>query len=346
MPSVNNILTPMLFQYVVGLCCLRRDPDAVDVVIGDSVPDIAAGIQRDVDVTVTLREADGSLRAFKGYEVKRESARLDVTEVEQLCMKFMDMPAVTHRAIVSASGFTSAGVAKAQAHGVSLYERCDWTQPVSALIPELDRMGAPEDVFRFRTVFLVWREPTFYVATAGGPAAFRWESSTPLLDSHGSSHREFATMGVYLAAVRQCSVDMLWSIEPIKLHATPELRNSVDELGAIDTPPLQHSHTLDVAKDEVFMSLGGALVRIAAVTISGILVWQIRRQVPQFFVLKDAVSGEVFSSTAIAQSAREGRFMALMFAPGSREFQFRDIALAERHRNAIRKLSLLHVATR
>ena len=32
-----SMLTPMLVQYVVGLCCLRHDPDAVDVTVGDMV---------------------------------------------------------------------------------------------------------------------------------------------------------------------------------------------------------------------------------------------------------------------------------------------------------------------
>ncbi len=53
-------------------------------------------------VTVTLREEDGTLSAFKAYEVKREGEPLDVATVEQLCVKLQDMPAVSHRAIVSA----------------------------------------------------------------------------------------------------------------------------------------------------------------------------------------------------------------------------------------------------
>ena len=66
------MLTPMLVQYLVGLCCLRRNPDAVDVTVGDLVQDVAANKPRDVDITVTLHEANGTVRAFKAYEVKRE----------------------------------------------------------------------------------------------------------------------------------------------------------------------------------------------------------------------------------------------------------------------------------
>ena len=70
------MLTPMLVQYLVALCCLRRNPDAVDVTVGDLVLDVAANKRRDVDITITLPEADGAVRAFKAYEVKREGEPL------------------------------------------------------------------------------------------------------------------------------------------------------------------------------------------------------------------------------------------------------------------------------
>lgn len=36
------MLFPMLVQYLVGLCALRNNPDAVDVTVGDLVLDTAA----------------------------------------------------------------------------------------------------------------------------------------------------------------------------------------------------------------------------------------------------------------------------------------------------------------
>lgn len=340
----HNMMTPMLFQYVVGLCCLRRDPEAVDVIIGDSVADAAAGIQRDVDVTITLREADGSLWAFKGYEVKRESQPLDVTIVEQLCMKFNDMPSVTHRAIVSASGYTKAAIAKAKTHKVHLYERADWTQPVSEIIPELERMGLPQHAFRFRTVTLYWRKPAAFLSVSEGPASFRWERSTPASDDHGNRHPQFENIGAYVDFVEGASSQILWTLDHIQRHVTPELRAAADHSDVVETPSWEHTHTLEVGRNGVFMSLHGALRKIEAVTISGSLYWQIRTRAPEFFVLREAESGEIFTGAAIAQGTRDDQFIALAFAPGSRQFQFRQITLAERHRNAIRRLSLLHAS--
>src|SRR5215467_16280501 len=123
-------LSPMLVQYLVGLCCLKWDPDAVEVTIGDWVLDEAADKERDVDITVIVADADGQKHAFKAYEVKREGAPLDVADVEALCLKLMDMPSISHRAIVSASGFTAGAQAKATHHNVDLFSLRPWTRPL------------------------------------------------------------------------------------------------------------------------------------------------------------------------------------------------------------------------
>src|SRR5262249_101385 len=73
-----TMMTPMLVQYLVGLCCLRNDPDAVDVTVGDLVLDEAANKRRDVDVTVTVKDHGGNIQAFKATEVKHEGRPLDL----------------------------------------------------------------------------------------------------------------------------------------------------------------------------------------------------------------------------------------------------------------------------
>ena len=66
----------MLVQYLVGLCALRNNPDAVDVTVGDLVHDTAARKRRDVDVTVTLKEEDGSTRALQGLRSRNRKESL------------------------------------------------------------------------------------------------------------------------------------------------------------------------------------------------------------------------------------------------------------------------------
>ena len=56
------MLTPMMVQYLVGLCCLRHDPDAVEITLGDMVYDHVAEKDRDVDITITFKDGNEILR--------------------------------------------------------------------------------------------------------------------------------------------------------------------------------------------------------------------------------------------------------------------------------------------
>ena len=209
------MLTPMLVQYVVSLCCLRRNPDAVDVTVGDLVQDVAANKPRDVDITVTLHEADGTVRAFKAYEVKREGEPLDVTTVEQLCMKLRDMPTVTHRAIVSASGFTDGAIAKAAAHDVQLFVLKPWTQPPANQFPEFRGVGRPDEFLRhFGSSLLYWVDVQLNIHVLSGPPSFWCENSTPLFASDGHAHKEFPNWAKFKDALLYRSTQILFPLEP------------------------------------------------------------------------------------------------------------------------------------
>ena len=152
------MLTPMVVQYLVGLklCCLRHDPDAIDVTVGDMVMDDAAGKERDVDVTVTLTGDDGEITAFKASEVKQEGKRLDVTVVEQLILKLPDMPKITHKAIFSTSGYTDGACTKASNHGVELYTLMPWVRPISQDFPDILGLGTPGEFLAHTQIDFCW----------------------------------------------------------------------------------------------------------------------------------------------------------------------------------------------
>jgi hypothetical protein len=95
--------------------------------------DAIAEKERDVDVTVTYRAADGAVSAFVGREVKAHTRPLTVEDVEQLCAKYADMPSVTHGGIVSASGYTDGGKKKARGHGVELFHIEPWIDNANML---------------------------------------------------------------------------------------------------------------------------------------------------------------------------------------------------------------------
>jgi hypothetical protein len=337
------MLTPMLVQYVIGLCCLRRNPDAVDVTVGDLVLDVAAKKRRDVDVTVTLKEADGTVRAFKAYEVKREGEPLDVATVEQLCIKLRDMPAVTHRAIVSASDFTGGAIAKADAHNVELFVLKRWIDPLAKQFPEFPDVGRPDEFLRqFNSNLLVWVDWRLNLHVPDGPRSFCYEDSAPLFAADGSVHKEFATMRAFTDALLYRSTEILFRLEPAEtisrtFPAEPMAGNEDFEAG----PAWPHTHTLGVVADQVFLKFGTGLALINSVTISGHLQWQRRKRVPEFYIVERVPTGEVFAGAAVADwGSGDGKMFAMIFPPDSRTLGIHQFQLHEKHRNAIRQLKI------
>jgi hypothetical protein len=124
------MLTETDVHFLVGILVRSSSPTDVDILLGDMVNDVAANRKRDVDITVTMKDETGALTAYSGIEVKKESRPLDATTVEQLIRKIQDMPEITNRAIVSASGFSKTVVRKARYHNTDLYDLVDWTEPL------------------------------------------------------------------------------------------------------------------------------------------------------------------------------------------------------------------------
>jgi len=333
----------MLVQYVVGLCCLRRNPDAVDVTVGDRVLDIAAKKQRDVDITVTLHEADGTVRAFKAYEVKREGEPLDVTTVEQLCIKLRDMPAVTHRAIVSASAFTDGAIAKAEAHNVELFVLKRWTEPLAKQFPEFSNVGRPDEFLRgFTSNLLVWVDWRLNLYVPDAPGSFSYGNSGPLFAADGRVHNKFATLAAFTDALLLRSTEILYQLDPAAMiartfPAEPMADNEEIEHG----PAWPHTHTLGVVQDQVSLKLETGLALLDSVTISGRLQWQTRKRIPEFHILERVPTGDVFAGAAVADwGSPDGKMSAMIFSPDSRAVGIHTIRLEEKHKNAIRQLKI------
>lgn len=120
------MLTHTDVHLLVGVLSLVTSPDDVEVELGSRVADEASRTTRDVDVTITARHPDGSVAAYAALEVKDESHPLDTPTVEQLIAKLRDMPSITHRSIVSSSGYTGPAKSKAAHHGVELLRLREW----------------------------------------------------------------------------------------------------------------------------------------------------------------------------------------------------------------------------
>lgn len=334
-------LSPMLVQYLVGLCCLRWDPESVDVTIGDMVYDAAAQKERDVDVTVTVSENGSLVHAFKAYEVKREKAPLDVSDVEQLCAKLLDMPSVTHRSIVSSSGYTDTAKVKAAHRGVELYAFREWTRPLQEQFPSLTMTGTAAECFPMEKSLLCWASYNFALVAREAKGAFSVQHNDKLFNDKGSAHPRYPIFGAFTHELLLRSTEILFPIEPAasvrNLFPVP-FSAPPGEVPA--GPAWPHTHTLDVSADGVYINTPSGQHRLDAVTINGHLQWQRTLEKPLYYIIECVTDGSAFAGALISKDVREGQMTGLIFSPKTREIGIHFVRLAEKHQHAIRELKL------
>ncbi len=338
------MLTPMMVQYLVGLCCLRHDPDAIDVTVGDMVMDDAAGKERDVDVTVTLTGNDGMVSAFKASEVKREGKPLDVTVVEQLILKLSDMPRVTHKAIFSTSGYTNGACLKASNHGVELYTLKPWDRPISQDFPDFPGVGTPgEFLTQTQSSLLYWVEHQTYFVASGGPASFTFTDETPVVSPNGKAHSDYLTMRDYKNDVFMRSTGILCTKDPAStvLRTFPCVMHENGER-YLAGPTWPHTHTLDLASDGAYLQLDELdPFKLDSVTISGHLQWRKRVIEPEFMILNRVGDNLIFAGAAVADyGVDDGRMFAMVFPSKGRELGIHSFQIPEKQRNMIRELKI------
>ena len=338
------MLTPMMVQYLVGLCCLRHDPDAIDVTVGDLVMDDAAGKERDVDVTVTLSGNDGEVTAFKASEVKHEGKALDVTVVEQLVLKLSDMQRVTHKAIFSTSGYTDGACSKASSHGVELYILKPWDRPISQDFPDFPGVGTPgEFLAHTQSSLLYWVEHHMHFVASAGPPSFTVTDETPVVSPNGKAHSAYATMLDYKNELFMRSTGILCTKDPAStvLRTFPCVMNEKGE-GYLAGPAWPHTHTLDLASDGAYLQLSDlGPFKLDSVTISGQLQWRKRVIEPEFQILERVGDKTIFAGAAVADyGVDDGRMFAMIFPDKGRELGMHSFQIPEKQRNMIRELKI------
>jgi hypothetical protein len=330
----------MLVQYLVGLCCLKWHPDDVTVTVGDMVVDAAAGKKRDVDVTVTVAGSAGITHAFKAYEVKHEGQPLDVAVVEQLVIKLNDMPAVTHKAVVSSSGFTTGAKTKAKYHGVKLYDIRPWTKPLQDQFPALTMTGTPTECFPMSSVLLCWTDVSFQIVSPQAKSNFQVSATDTIFNKAGKKHPIYKTFGSFADDMLFRSTSILYQVEPAStvMRTFPVPYPSAErEVGV--GPQWPHTHTLDVRGDGIFVVTDEARVQVEALTINGNLQWQ-REPGALYYVMEDAMTGEAFAGALIANKPRQGNMIALVLTPDSRNIRIEFVNLTHEQKNFINGLTL------
>jgi len=335
--------THMELQYLLGLCCLRRFPAADEITVGDMVLDVAAKKVRDVDVTVTIPE-QAPVIALRAFELKDEAAPLDVATVEQLYRKLQDMPQINERVIVSTSGFTDGASAKAQAHGVQLLHMKPWTAAMREQFSEFREAGPVTEFFReFLSTLLIWKDWKLHFVTPSHPEYFEWQFDTTLFDADGKVHSRFPTCGEFGDDVMMRSTERLIHSEGAqKLFQEMKLRGGPELDGVQRSSSLPSEDEVATTEDGVFLRLGSSLTQITSVGISGDLVWESRKRVPEPYILEDYSTGKAFAGAIVVDLAKPtGEMLTLLFAPDSRDVEVHRLLLERKHKNQIRQLKIL-----
>ncbi|MFE2958872.1 restriction endonuclease [Nocardia tengchongensis] len=338
-------LTPMLVQYLTALCCLRCNPDAVDITIGEMVEDEAAESTRDVDVTVTIKDSDSVTDAFMAYEVKHERSALDVAKVEALCLKLNDMPSITHRVIVSTSGFSPTAQKKAARHGVELYQLKEWTRPLQEQFPLLEMTGTVSERFPRQKWLLTWNDYRFALVSSAAQGPFAVESKGQALDQHGKPHGKYSSFEDFWNELLLRSTEVLYCLEPADtvLRTFPLTPSDAPGEPPAAGPQWPHTHTLDVSADGVYFTNSDTFCRIDTVTINGFLRWE-RSRTPPAYVIERLSDGQAFAGALVSPGERPGQMIAFVFSPTSRDIGIEFVQLSEAHQNAIRQLKLEYKA--
>ena len=331
----------MLVQYLVALCCLHWEESAVDVTIGDMVLDPAAGKKRDVDVTVTVSDNGHPKCAIKAYEVKHESKPLDVAIVEGLCVKLKDMPSLSHRAIASTSGFTDGAKSKAKHHGIKLLHMKQWDGLLEKEFPALGMRGTIDERFRGTTALLFWISARFDLDIGGDSGGLVVNSGDKLFGGDGSPHKRFSSFEEYRSELQLRSTQILYRLEPAAtiLRTYPMFASDLESSSYSVSPPWSHTHTIDVAADDIHFLFRGKKRQLKNVTISGQLQWQPGTP-PERYVFEDLSDGSAFAGALLSVEPGEGRMTALVFSPKTSAIAVRFVRLSSEHLNAIRRLKL------
>lgn len=335
----------MHFQYLVGLCCLRCNPDAIEMVIGDRVHDASSETERDVDVTIRFPENDGTNTAFMAYEARIEKGALDVADVEQLCAKLNDMPDLTSRAIVSATGFSKAAIKKAAAKNVKLYEFRDWTQNVKDGFPELDLVGSAKESLPFAQTEFRWVSLTIQVNPEDPKRDGYFPSicqEMKLFQKDGQPHPLHPTFRDFIDAITK----------PLSIHLskTPEARAVL--LAPLPYPPHQRPdgpvgdpvHFPKIVTpigDPPYLQGPDGLVPIELLVFDAHLQMHFQRIAADYRILTEVGTNDVFAAAAIRQHpGHENILMSMTMVPENSLAHIRIIRLTDKQMNFIHKLKV------
>jgi hypothetical protein len=308
------MLTPTDIHYTVGFLSQAAGPDNVEIELGDFVYDAATRTSRDVDVTITTRNKDGSREAFVGLEVKAHKRRLNSEHVEQLIQKLHDMPDITGKAIVSASGYTKPAIRKAQHHNVDLYELADWNPATTYDFFKAETVPASRETYGWIN----------HLEVQINPGRDHTEEERLVLGSDPDMYLESSPESTYKLKNWVNDVSKLAAREAAR-HAGPAPRVGRQQTGA--TVTVQFTDSAFALKD-------GARVAITALRFTGTLERRFEELPSVTKALYKLGSSEPIAGCAISDFGGEFGLMALIIS-NRRTLELARVPIADRNKPKI-----------
>lgn len=317
------MLSPTDVHYLVGLLTRISNPESVEIILGDIVYDNIADKVRDVDITVTYKDVNGIISAFKGIEVKKHSRPLDVTHVEQLWAKLNDMPKVSHRSIVSASGYTGPARKKAEAHGVDLFGLIKWNNPMEGF----EHVSFPPDFF-IKEMTLTW---------AGRPlVTFNPSEDIP------NEIRNQITKNSRIGSVTGGEDNSCKTVQQL----TEKLSSSVlvaikdrEDIKSLAPGAEKHIKYLFKGIDGIYVDMKDSKFYMKQALLQGKVIWNEQSISPEFIVLIKEGESTPYVGCAIAELS-QGNLVGITVSQVDRNIKLINVPLSDRNRRKIQLLKL------
>jgi hypothetical protein len=313
------MLTPTDVHLLTGLLTQASSADNVKVELGSLVYDVAAEKVRDVDVTVA--QAVGDIKTLKGLEVKKHTEPLDVAHVEQLALKLKDMPALTSRQIVSASGYTSAAIRKAAAHDVELFRLADWTDKYSFEHARFNEMSS----FCSRSLEYV-SGPHLHIEleSHGEEFAKADPSQIEVTDHQGAPHAWNVTFREFQNNLIVNTTNELQSHEEVSILA-PSISKRIDVSIGLS--------------DDSHLRLGELITNIKGARLQGIVRWKETPHPVEYKILVNEATDRPVIGCVLAELPN-GNLVGITASHVDRTIRLINVAVSARNLAVIREMQL------
>lgn len=314
------MLTASDIHILAGLLTRVANPDNVEIILGDLVYDVKAKKKRDVDVTVTYKDSEGIVTAFKGIEVKKHTRPLDVTHVEQLCIKLNDMPGISHKNIISANGYTKPAQKKAEAHGVNLYSLIPWNNTMDGF----EHIKFPPDFHvSFRT--LTW---------ASRPS-INYDTNLP----NELKHKITDNSRIYGDMFSNENIKTLKQLtDRLSLEAIQNLINNED-MKAVSPGVEKRVEFRFNSLGNLCIDLEGSKFPLKQALVKGVVVWQGQKLIPEYKILIKMGESKPYVGCAITEMP-QGNLGGFTVSQVDRDFKFINIPVSMRNMEKIQQLRL------